>query len=491
MPIFTVGDGGGFLHALRAAYASRKWASHKLATDQLGSTVVDIPPGEYHVTDLHGLMGGEAAATKVRGLRFRGSGSDVTHIIFDPPEPCVMAYNRFWQNVAFEGVTFSTTTPGSTFLHSWAIAGSAPQEFTFTDVKWNGPWRHVINLQGTNNNSEFRFFGCGTSGMADDGAFLYVGPVDTSDQFLNYWFYGFKHWSTAAALVDMARGGHVHLFGVDASDWGSRLAGPGYLLNLRGNNHAHGVQTLTATGLRVEPKSNHAGLIYSEWADGNVTIQCDWSSQINDYTYGNIMHLNAGNTAGPVYTFHDSNLAGGVAVEYGIAAWGAQPRITFRNCTWRQRLTPTEAVTYLEGGAGGNLTRPAVVFDGCRNPGSQNPRREGAAVWDAVIGRGLVRDAPARSLMVQGVYGNIRDLDGASTVHLPVGAVITGCTVVGDTPGVWEVSTTETEPRIIATSNGNLPPHRCADRDQATVTVRATGVTKSSHDVFLLVEGYW
>lgn len=508
-------DNAAFKTAMTMARDGRRTSPNGLASDPLGTYTIELPSGDFRITDIQGLIGAEGTTVKTRGLRFRGAGSDLTQIIFDPATAGELCYNRYWQNIKFEGITFSTTVAGSTFMHSWAVNGSAPQEYTFTDVKWNGPWKYVFNLQGSNNNCEFRFFGCMSTGMVDDGAFLYVGGTDTSDQFLNYWFYGFKHWSTGAALVDMARGGHVHLFGVDASAWGVNLTAPRYLLNLRGSNHAHGVQALTARALRVEAKNANAGLLYSEWAEGNVDIQCDWSSQIGYYTYGDIIKIDTTNVNGPIYNFHDSNLAGGVSVKYGVNAWQKQHSITFNDCVWNQRVSQSEVVNYDDTAAGGNVVRPAVTFKNVRFAGYNDARGAGGAtVTDATIGhnRGaLVKTGGRRSITVRNIRGTIQDSDTALKLNLPVGAMITTVRAVappnasGDTDGgSWTFSTTETTPTVIATATvtgamnagyhgvSELPvPFHCTTRERATITVKSAGVGFPQLDAFLTIEGYW
>lgn len=489
MTEITVTDGAGITEAMSAAYRNRAWAPQGLASDPLGSTTIRLPAGTYWVRDIRGLMGAEGTASKVRGLRFQGAGSDLTHVIFDPPAPGALAFNQYWQNIHMEGITFSVTRPDCTFMHTVANTGSAVQEYTFTDVKWSGPWKYGFNLQGGNNNSEYRFFGCGTTQMQADGAFLYVGTDNTSDQFLNYWFYGFKHWSTSASLIDAARGGHFHFYGVDVSAWGGDLTAPRYLFNLRGKSHSAGVQTFTANGLRVEAKNGYAGLLNSEWGDGNVSIQCDWSSQTFKYVYGDIINIDLSNVSGPTYNFHDSNLAGGVRVQWASATWVTQPAIRFRDCVWRQRLTPSEVVKYVVPADNYAAFTPPVEFVGCRGE-EQNAARGGASVWDATVGHAtasLVQPAQPRVLTVRGVRGAPA---GAETtrVHLPVGAIITGLAPINST-GTW-VAETSTGEHAATTYEPGAPFH-CDTRGKATITIRETTGAPMQRGGFLTLAGYW
>ena len=449
--------------------------------DSTGTRTIQLPPGDVTITEAFGLLGHEGMGQKVSSLRFVGAGKDQTRVIFDPADPAdmVMARNDYWLGLWFEGITFVTKRAGATFMQSHTTHNA--QAYTFTDVQWSGPWRHVFDLQGDNNNSEFLFIGCGTTHMQKGGAFLHIGAENTSDQFLNYWFYGFKHWSTSAALIDAAKGGHFHLFGVDASDWGRDLTEPGHLINLRGHTHGQGVLTMTATGLRVEAKNPLAGLIHSEWPFGNVTIQADWSSQTPFYKFGTIISIDVENTPGAVYDFHDSNLAGGVRIKYGGNAWENQHNIRFTRCEWRQRLTPSEVVSYVDPPA--NPIRPAVTFDGCRGD-AQNPFSErGASVWDATVSHdagALVKAGGPRTLTLRGIRGSITDTP--LKVHLPTGAILTGLAPVASA-GEWAAETSTGEPVTF--------PYRCGTREQATILVRETTGADTQPGGSLALTGHW
>lgn len=501
------------LDAVQQAFYARRGIRAGITVSTQGETTIYLPAGEYRFAEVRGLLGREFMDQSTNGIRFRGDGRDLTQVIYDPATDGPLAFNDFWLNVAFEGISFSTARAGVTFMESHTTHYA--QQYTFTDVSWSGPWKYIFDLQGNNNNSEFSFYACSTSGMQAGGSFLHVGTTNTSDQFLNYWFFGFKHWSTSAALIDAARGGHFHLFGVDASDWGGDLTAPGYLINLRGSSHSAGVQTMSARGLRVEAKSSFAGMLYSEWGSGNVSIECDWSSQTFAFTYGDIIYINTLNESGAIYHFENSNLAGGVQIEYGASTFSRQPIIHFDHCGWAQRLTPSEVVSYDDSSNGGNKARPSVQFTNCRSQTYTNPfHADGASVWDAVVGYNygpLVKTAPKRSIILRAIYGSLADSDGSMKVNLPVGALITGLKAVSppvnmpdSDGGSWSLATTEATPTTLATvtvtgdmSPGfsvtqDLPvPYHCSTRERATVTLTSTGVLYGAEPTFVTVEGYW
>lgn len=500
--------------ALLAAKAAKTAPKPGLISDWQGRVEIELPAGDITITELYGLLGTEAMDTKINSLRIKGAGRTLTQVIFDPTDPAAEAlmFNDFWLDIYMEGISFITLKTGATFMRSYTTHNA--QNYTFVNCAWVGPWKYGIDLQGNNNNSEYLFLGCSTSKMADDGAFLYIGATNTSDQFLNYWFYGFKHWSTGCPLIDAALGGHFHLYGVDVSDWGNNLTSTQYVIALRGNVHAYGVQSMTASGLRVEAKNALCALLYSEWSDGNIEIQVDWQSQSPGYTYGDIIHLNVGNTAGAVVNIHDSALSGGVKVTYLINAWQFQQKIIFNNCTWTQRRSPSEVVTYDESGAGSNAIRPNVHFVNCRGREYQNSgHANGASVWDATIGhsRGsMVKPLQKRAITIRGPRGNITET-GTPKVNFPVGAWITGirvispATTVSDADGAtWRIFTTETTPVQIASVTvatalqqgynvaTELPvPYHCSTLEKATIVAGCTGTTTEARDALLIVEGYW
>ncbi len=485
--------------------------------DRAGRVALEIPAGTYRVTSAKGLLGAVAMTQKATGLAIRGAGSSLTNIIFSPAAAAALVRNEFWLDIQFEGITFICETPGSTFMESFSV--NQAQDFTWTDCVWLGAWKYGIDLKGNNNDSELRFFGCGTSKMADDGAFLYVAPSDgtgtisdTSDQFLNYWFYAFKHWSTSAPLVKLNRGGHVHCWGVDASDWGA--AGGTHLFELLGETHALGVCSLSADAVRVEAKSTNARLLYSEWPMGTVEFtNADWSSQMDTFTYGDIIRIKYSNFTGPTYAFRSCNLAGGLWVSYGSNDWSKQHSIVFDACEIHQRLTPSEFVTYDDSRNANNQTRPRVELRDCHGDNQDPSSATGAAVWDATMGYQYETVVPLklRSVSVLMPYGVMRSADAAQRVALPIGAMVTGLRVVappGSTGegdgGSWSVTTTDAAPVAIATAtvagalsagfNQASPaaaPHLCSSRSKATLAVSASNVAGWVKPALLIIEGYW
>lgn len=512
----AVGDGvtddsAAFAAAAAAAKAALRTMPFSLQADSAGSVVIEIPAGDYVITNPGALLGNEAMSTKGVGLVFRGAGNGISNIIFKPSSAGALITNDYWQDLKFQDLGFWAATSGCTFMQSYTTHSA--QAYNFTSCRFNG-FKYGFDLQGSNNNSEFIFNDCHSTEIEDAGAFFYIGTTNTSDQFLNYWFYGCTHMVTSAPFIDAAAGGHFHINGLDVSDWGSALTGPGYLFALRGTSHAFGVCHFEASGVRVEAKNADAALLYSEWGQGDVTFRSvDWSSQTAVYTYGDIIYVNYVNTDGAAYAFYDSTLAGTVRVHFSTNDWQHQHAISFTGCTWLQKNSPTDVVVYDTTGNSNSLASPPVEFIRCRGAVLVDILSAGGgATWDAKVGyRGqLLQSLTPRVLSVRSVYGVLAGTDVA-TVTLPVGAIITdfealspaGAVTEGD-GGSWTLATTESTPTTVATATVSgamsagfdvdakpATPFLCGTQAQATLTITPSGVSQYNSSALLLIKGYW
>lgn len=510
-----VGDGStdntaAFLAVLTAAKSARRTLPFSLSSDAVGTVTILIPAGDYVITSPGGLLGQEASSLKTKGLVFQGVGAGVSNIIFNPSSAGSLVQNDYWLNLQFRDLGFYSAVAGCTFFDSNTTHNA--QRFQFISCSFN-KWKYVVNLRGNNNNSEMFFLNCHAEGTEAAGAFFYVGTTSTSDQFLNYWFIGCTHWVTDAPFIDAAMGGHFHIYGLDASAWGATLTSTKYLFNLRGASHALGVCSFTADGVRVEAKNALCGLLYSQWPQGNVTMQVDWSSQSNTYTYGNIIDIVYSNVGGAIYRFHDSFLAGGVRVGFSVGDWAYLHKIIFENCFWRQKNTPYDVVTYDTSAAGTNTANvPPVEFKNCRsNTLNSVTNAAGAATWDATIGyRGdLLQTLTPRVLSVRGVHGAPNS--GVLTAILPQGALITDFEALSPAGavseangGTWTLATTEGTPATIATATvaGAMSagyhvkvvlsvPFHCNSVDKAKLTITPSSVDHNNSQALLLIKGYW
>ena len=403
------------------------------------------------------------------------------------------------------------------------------QQWTFRRVAFYN-WKYIVDPLGTNNCSEVVFDECGNYGMQNDGSWLYIRSAGTSDQFLNYWWTKCKHWSTSAPLIDAAAGGHFHVKQLDFSDWGAGAvvspatpADGSFLVKLRGNNHSLGVCHASFDVLRGEIKSDSGKLMYSEWGGyGQVSFRdVDLTSQSSVRTYGPAMvYIAFPNANGAKYSFRDSQLAGGVTVEYAINSWQYRNEVTFNDTTWADKNGPSDVVTYVMTGAHGNANPPLVRFQGCggKNAAYNFTSATAMPVWDATIGlvsipsvsyQRTVTSMQKRELVLSGVYGNVTS--GSTYARLPLGALITDFIVMAPAGGTAEADggtwTLEADkagtPATVATvtvagalsagfsQGGPLAiPYKCNTAAKCIVAVTPSTVSTAG-DAYTIIRGYW
>lgn len=95
---------------------------------------------------------------KMQGIWIEGSGRGVTSFDYNPNTSGPFLVNNRGLNVKISDMTFIGHDPNSDFLWSQEQAGlSSVQDYTFTDVDWQGSWQWIARLTGGNNNSEWKF----------------------------------------------------------------------------------------------------------------------------------------------------------------------------------------------------------------------------------------------------------------------------------------------------------------------------------------------
>jgi hypothetical protein len=507
-----VDNSATFGAALAVARDSTSTMPYGVDVDFRGNVCIDLPAGDIMFDDVQALLGQEAPTSRGAGLRFRGRGQGITRLIFKPTAAGDFGFNDYWRSIQFDDMSFYAATAGCTFFHTNTT--HAAQEYSFYNCEWY-KWKFVFYLEGNNNNSEYKFFGCSDYETQADGAFLRI-PSTGSDQFLNYWFYGFKHWSTSAPIVWADKGGHFKFYGLDVSDFGVGLAATAYVFRVKGNIHAAGVCSLHVDGMRWEAKSNFCALLESEWGYGNISFTgLDMSSQAypgSGVTYDDIIKVTYGNDTGPHIAFRDSFLAGKVRVLWGPNGWARQHRILFEDCDWMQQTTPDAVVVYDSSASGGvTLTTPPVEFRRCRADEAPNVNN-GTPTWDCTIGwRGdSVQALEPRVLSVRDAFGTPNTGD-VLKVRLPIGAMITSfealspAGAVGEADGgSWTLATTDGSPVTVATASvaGAMSagfsvaatpatPFDCSTAAKATLTITPASVAQTNPKAVLLIKGYW
>lgn len=509
--------------AFRGAAAAAKAAisaphSTTAAGDALGHAIIEIPPGEYLITDPGAMLGDETMTGRGTGLRFIGDGQSITTLIFRPSAASAMCSNDWWLNVSFEGMTIIADRATCTFLESFTTHGA--QRYTFTDVQFVN-FRRVYELQGSNNNSEFSFYSCHATGIGSleadkrDGAWHFVGPTATTDQFLNYSWYSCTNWSTQAPWIDSAMGGHFSLYSCDMSDFGRGSTGQVYAFKLLGITHASGTCTFVSHAFRMEGLSANTGLLYSEWPTGSVSFtDLDMASGAVSYTYGGaVIYIKYVNRRGPTYTFRGGDIAGGLTVEYQSSDFDLDHKIKFEGMSWYQQNDPTDVVTYVPTGAHPNVAAPPVQFVDCMSDSPDGMfDAAGQPIWDATVGynRSMFQVLTKRELAIRAPYGGLQITGYNESVRLPLGALITDCEWLSPLNAVAEsdggsytitanagVDTIATLTMPTALSAGfRVPvalavPYACDSDAKRLVKVVPTNIAVPNLKGLLLIKGYW
>ena len=274
-------------------------------TNKHGSVSIFIPAGDYLITEPEVFMD-SSYTQRTEGMLWRGSGQQVTQILYHPSVSGPLFYNNdAILLLRMSDISFVCNDLISDFAHSVSDGGA--QDYDFTRCSFSGQWRYGFRLKGTNNNSEFSLNRCNIFG--DWTAFLFS---EDNDQFLNYWFDKCKVWSFEGVFAKMTKGGHVKIDGCDFSDIDFQND-DSVLFSLEGNSHSLGICSFSCKDSRFELKSAKSRVLYCEWPQGSVVFEnCDESSQSNNpYAPLLIAHEYVmGNTGGPVVSYNNCQLMG-------------------------------------------------------------------------------------------------------------------------------------------------------------------------------------
>nr|WP_315597732.1 hypothetical protein [uncultured Cupriavidus sp.] len=409
---------GAFASALRAVARQVRKAEFGENPNLIGGPRIVVPPGTYRLTRPGALFDSALFPGRTQGLAIEGDGPSGTVVILYEPRGDGALFKN--QDVALvvrlRNLQFHGNAPNNDLIDSVSSGGA--QDYAFDDCLFTGKWRYGVNLTGDNCNSEWKFWRCAWAGTWK--SFLYVGDKRTSDQFLNYWFDHCKYWCSSN-WIDMHRGGNIKLTDCDVSGYDPSV--PTNLFNLRGNNHAMGVCSFKAEGLRVEQKTRNAGVMLCEWEQGNIGFKdCDFGSQgYQSFAAGTVSAVfSPGNTAGAQVVFDNCQIMGRHHYASGQGPT-AQGRAVYRNCDFVNYTYPDEALMFSE--SGNQLGRRRVVtLEGCRG-------NSAAGVYaDAEIGWHVAASATVRTKMVslRNAFGRLpARADGAQTVILPLNAIVT------------------------------------------------------------------
>lgn len=456
-----------FASALRSVARQVRKADLGENPNLIGGKRIIVPPGTYRLTRPGALFDSSAFPGRTQGVTIEGDGpSGTVVIVYDPRGGDGPLFRN--QDVALvvrlRNLQFHGNAPNSDLIESVSSGGA--QDYAFDDCLFTGKWRYGVNLTGDNCNSEWKFWRCAWAGTWK--AFLYVGDKRTSDQFLNYWFDHCKYWCSSA-WIDMQRGGNIKITDCDVSGYEPNT--PTHLFNLRGNNHAMGVCSFKAEGLRVEQKTRNAGVMFCEWEQGNIGFKdCDFGSQgYQQFAAGTVSAVfSPGNTAGAQVVFDNCQIMGRHQYASGQGPT-AQGRATYRNCDFVNYTYPDEAFMFTE--SGNQLGRRRVVtLEGCRGTSA-------AGVYaDAEIGWNVAASATVRTKVVslRNAFGRLPSkADGAQSVILPLNAIVTRVILdVAGGGGSYAIETGEPTPTTVLKASKQADERmlfRCNTRQRCTL----------------------
>lgn len=473
-----------------------------LNSNYMSDIEIVFPPGTfvYRGKDLF-----STATNRTTGFKISGAGRYATRISY---RPFTTGNYMFHNNDKLLGLTFEDMSfygdINNNFMLSHSSGGA--QNYVFSRVTWSN-WNKVMELTGDNTNSEMTWYSCNFNGTIKKG--LYSGTTNTSDQFLNYNFFGCNYEVQEGDFIDMSKGGNINIWGGSFIHLNTKA---GTFFKLNGNSHARGVQRFICTGVRFEHRAPASKLIDCSWGFGNVNfLSCDTSAN-EDGTMDKSTRaiFKSGNTGIPIIKFDGCTLGGIHEYWYASNAWLYPSIVTYDSCSLlavKDVKSYDDFIQYINENAGINSgSKPAIKFVNCRN-GKYNQLADSEFRFE-VTNRGWTTK---KILSVKDTRGSIVKranaiTEGIEEVWLPIGAIITKITlysppgaVTSSRRATFTVETFETTPTVLATAsqkpysagfNFNQDLFHICDTDQKRhLKIRAgTGVDQYNDKALFLIE---
>ncbi|MFF6955921.1 glycosyl hydrolase family 28-related protein [Streptomyces sp. NPDC008317] len=351
-----------------AAFAAAYAYAESRADGGTGRTVIDVPPGVFRITKPYAFIDANKPTRQVNGLRFRGAGLRISDIVFDPPNASDAYLCRnidTWQNISFEGLRFTSATPGASFFYSYSTGGAA--NYRFSDCEWMGEWEYGLALDGSNTNSEMRWEACRVGG-AYRKAFLYSGlslnskNLEQQDQFLNYWFTDMNVTYEWGNFLEFPYGGSVTCRAGSYIITGRRpTPHPDYgfesaFFRFPRASHFDGAQRFHAEDIRFELRDPSVVVIDCAWNRGTVHFNdCDDTAHaFKNFSDDLRAHRYTIGANGPLVRYDSCQLVG--AHQFRTAA-NANPPVCVRYDMCRFGSHPPAAFLALDEGQGRDFVR--------------------------------------------------------------------------------------------------------------------------------------
>ncbi|GMK46704.1 hypothetical protein PghCCS26_38330 [Paenibacillus glycanilyticus] len=413
-----------------------------------------IPEGCYRISQPEALLARLTVPPgRTLGMVIQGAGKGLTQIYYtnDKPGRYLMSNLDRWMGVTISDLEFVSDSAVNNFMYSYSEGGA--QNYTFERCLWNGRWKQLFRLEGTNTNSEMTWYHCNFNGSILAG--VYVPEDKGSDQFLNYNFFACHFEVDQGDFLVFGKGGNINVWGGSFIHYDNKKGGT--FFKLLGGPHAMGVQRFLCVGARFEHRNANSRLIECEWNEGTVTfLSCDMSS----LAYGQPAAVQAVfrslNQKMPIVSFQSCMLMGKHEYRYGIQSWAFQHQVRYDNCEFAQAESAEQFIVYSSvDGHENSGGKPPIVFNGCRTlKGSFD-----AGFYDSNLGMHGSNRAMLTSklISIKDAAGSFPAPGSSEQIRLPQGALILTVRIIGpegsvDKPGAADywIETGEPLPRRLA-----------------------------------------
>jgi hypothetical protein len=470
--------------------------------------VMTFPAGDFTITSLEGLVRDDAPVGR-QGLLIQGAGRDATTIRFAPSTPgWLMRNNNRWQHITIRDIRFIGGGPNANFLHSTS-QGHA-QGNVYERIVWDGEWDTGFLLDGTDTNSEWKFWGCSIWGRW--GTFL----RQDNPQGLNYDFVSCDLEPASGNGLVFTKGGHINVIG---GSWigGKSNDGPpgsGTLISL---SSAGGVETnrLLVMGVRTEYRSPDYLFLDCSWGTGTVefhsfhdTGSADANARQAEATR---FTFNSNEGGFPIVDFTNCRLAG--RHRYVVDVFNDHHRrsISYTRCIVQNH---EDMASFVEVELAPEIVdrdgaRPPIRFSDCDSSAIPVALR-GRNLHDQTLNAFQATNAVLQTHVVsmKSAFGDLPNGSAPTTsVRIPLGAVITRCQLHqpagrGSTDTTWGWTLSSGDGTTIYSHTGERTGtaqyagidhvqdvvFHCTTDERRTITLTATnGTSGVSDDAFFLL----
>ena len=412
-----------------------------------GTVVVEFPVGEYTIKDVNILS---KYARRTGGLTFKGAGSALTIINFEPSEneQYLFLNNDIWLNLRFEGIQFKGNIDKNTsFMKS--IGNGGAQNYVFKDCFFVN-WNNILDLKGTDCNSEMSFYSCNFNGVINN--VLYVGKdvTQSGDQFLNYNFFACNYEVSKGNFINMYRGGNINIYGGSFihTQADSETCEGGTFFNFPNATHSYSTCRLLVEGVRFEFRNRNSKLIDCKWSMGNIEfLNCDGQCYLLDEHSKNWINAVFDCILGtPSIVFDNCALMGKHKYIAGTEGYTDIKNIIYQNCQLPQ--APQDFIVFDSAKANAGSV-PNIKF-------KNNKSFADCDLNSLISGRAVLTK---KYLSVKDIFGSLPNGNNKQVINLPLNSIITGFRVylpanamTSATAVKLKLETTETTPTVLFNS---------------------------------------